>query len=321
MFILSKAQITTIPDSVFEQNLINLGLDTPPINGSVPTANIDTVKSLVAWGQNITDLTGIENFTALEVLDVQWDQLTSLNVTQNLALTSLTCLGNQITNLDVSQNTALTFLWCSSNQLTSLDVSQNSLLEVLYCHINQIGSLNLSNNPNLTTLSFHSNLLNSLNLTQNGVLEVVNGTFNQLVCLNIKNGNNTNITFFRVDDNPNLTCIEVDNVSYSNTNWTNIDAQTSYSINCSNPCVVGVQEFVTNDFTIYPNPTNGQITVSLKETTNVKLLLYNAVGQLVLNKIYLQTNLINLDLLVPKGIYFLRLKTPTENFTKKVIKN
>ena len=35
--------------------------------------------------------------------------------------------------------------------------------------------------------------------------------------------------------NPNLTCINVDDVTYSTNNWTNIDAQHYFSTNCPPP--------------------------------------------------------------------------------------
>ena len=82
---------------------------------------------------NISNLTGIEAFTALTKLICGNNKLTSLDVSQNTALTYLGCRENQLTSLDVSQNTALTYLGCGSNQLTSLDVSQNTALKGLYC--------------------------------------------------------------------------------------------------------------------------------------------------------------------------------------------
>jgi Leucine-rich repeat (LRR) protein len=62
---------------------------------------------------NISNLTGIEAFTALTYLDCRVNQLTSLDVSQNTALTLLSCEGNQLTSLDVSQNTALTWFGLS----------------------------------------------------------------------------------------------------------------------------------------------------------------------------------------------------------------
>ena len=35
-------------------------------------------------------------------------------------------------------------------------------------------------------------------------------------------------------DNPNLSCIEVDDVNYSTTNWTNIDSWANFSTDCGN---------------------------------------------------------------------------------------
>ena len=59
---------------------------------------------------------------------------------------------------------------------------------------------------------------------------------NQLECLNVKNGNNTAFTYFNAGNNLNLTCIEVDDVNYSTTNWTFIDLQVSFSTDCGNAC-------------------------------------------------------------------------------------
>jgi Leucine-rich repeat (LRR) protein len=79
-------QNVNIPDANFEQELIHLGYDNGPINGSVYTVFIDTVSILYVGGNNITDLTGIEDF---------------------IALTNLLCIDNQLTSLDLSNNTAL----------------------------------------------------------------------------------------------------------------------------------------------------------------------------------------------------------------------
>ena len=74
------SQTTLIPDPNFEQALIDLGYDTAPINGSVPTVNISSVTQLGVNDKNISDLTGIEDFTALTYLDCRDNQLTSLDL-------------------------------------------------------------------------------------------------------------------------------------------------------------------------------------------------------------------------------------------------
>ena len=83
------AQTTAIPDANFEQELIILGYDTGIPDGLVLTANIASITALVVQNRNISDLTGIQDFSSL---------------------TTLFCGGNNLTNLDVTQNTALTIL-------------------------------------------------------------------------------------------------------------------------------------------------------------------------------------------------------------------
>ena len=138
---------TYVPDDSFEQALINLGYDNI-LDNYVATENIDTVTSLNVGYQNISDLTGIEDFTALTELDVKGNQLTSLDVSSNTALTYLNCTWNQLSTLDISINIALETLSSGSNQLTALDVSQNTALTSLRCNDNQLTSLDLRNGNN-----------------------------------------------------------------------------------------------------------------------------------------------------------------------------
>lgn len=51
--------------------------------------------------------------------------------------------------------------------------------------------------------------------------------------MDLRNGNNTNLTDFIATGNPNLFCIDVDDVAYATTNFTQIDAQTNFSIDCA----------------------------------------------------------------------------------------
>ena len=113
-FSLIFAQKTYIPDDKFEQALIGLGYDTT-LDDSVLTANISSITSLDVYDKQISDLTGIEAFTALTSLMVSKNQLTSINITNNTALTWLSCYDNKLTSLDVSANTALTYLECNTN--------------------------------------------------------------------------------------------------------------------------------------------------------------------------------------------------------------
>lgn len=83
-------QTTFVPDDNFEQALINLGYD-DVLDEQVLTANINTVTSLQLEDLDISDLAGIEAFSALETLDLSRNFLTSIDVSQNNNLELLDC--------------------------------------------------------------------------------------------------------------------------------------------------------------------------------------------------------------------------------------
>ena len=326
----TQGQTTAIPDANFEQALIDLGYDTGTPDGSVPTVNINTITYLPVASKSISDLTGIADFAALTGLDCSDNQLTTLDLTQNTLLSNTSCHTNQLTSLDLTQHTGLSVLSVASNQLTSLDLSQNPALVFLSCGINQLTSLDVTQNPDLESLNFGDNQLTSIDLSQNialtelrcvanqltsldlslhTALNLLLCNNNQLTCLNVKNGNNTNFLSFGASYNPSLTCIEVDDDSWSTANWTTIDASTSFSTNCNNSCTVGNDDIRSSStFLVYPNPTNGNISVVLGALkTNLTVNICDNLGQILSHQRFDTTGLLNIDIDVPPGIYFLQL--------------
>ena len=261
---------TYIPDDNFENYLEANGMgDGIQLNDSINTLSIEMLMYLDVSNQNISDLTGIEDFTVLSTLHCYSNQLTSLNISNNTALTFLNCVGNQLLSLDVSQNTALTYLQCSYNQLTSLDVSgataltylgcENNSLPILnissatalielHCYNNQLTSLDVNNNTELTQLQCFGNQLTSLDVSNNIALTILRCNDNQLTSLDVRNSNNDSVIDFNTINNPNLYCIDVDDSVWSTANWTfangNIDLQHYFSNNCSG--ATSIQEHLTN---------------------------------------------------------------------------
>ena len=178
-----------IPNTTFKTYL----LDNTAIN-TIDDGQISCAEAAAFTGEinvsglGITDLTGIEAFVYIQRLD---------------------CSVNNLTNLDISNNLFLTHLYCNDNALISLDVSNNIVLSALVCYSNQLQSLKLTTNL-VTTLSDFTN-------------------------------------------NPNLTCIEVDNVSYANSFWVNLkDPIASYSIDCMNSVVLNTTSTNGNIMTDIP---------------------------------------------------------------------
>ena len=114
--------------------------------------------------------------------------------------------------------------------------------------------------------------------------------------------------------NPNLTCIEVDDVAWSTANWTFIVSQTSFSTNYNNACIpTSINETALNTVELYPNPTTSTITLN-----NLKLgdevSVYNTLGQRVYSsKVIAVTLSINLSELGNNGIYFVKVNDISES--------
>lgn len=208
------SQNTFIPDNNFEQVLIDQGLDTPPLDNFVPTANISGIINLDLAGKNISDLTGIEDFLLLEDLDCSDNQLAELNISQNTNLKEiycnnnqlsvlnvanlndlirLWCFSNQLQNLNITQNTKLVSLRCEDNRLSSLDTSALLGLNVLTCEQNQITSLDISNNTTLGRFQCGNNILSELDVTHNLNMTYLSCNHNQLTNLDISKNSNLKV--------------------------------------------------------------------------------------------------------------------------------
>jgi uncharacterized repeat protein (TIGR01451 family) len=198
-FFIGNAQIVDIPDANFKAKLLSasasnfvtqnlagnwVAIDTNG-DGQIQLSEAQNILALEVDDSDISNLTGIEAFTNLQVLFCYDNQLTSLDVSQNVNLILLDCAFNQLTSLDFSQNVNLGVLYCFSNQLTSLDVSQNVDLQVLSCTNNQLTSLDVSQNVNLLDLSCHYNQLTSLDVTGAVILQQLYCYNNQLTSLDV----------------------------------------------------------------------------------------------------------------------------------------
>ena len=273
----SIAQFTLIPDSMFEKMLIAQGIDSGVPDGKVLTASINTLTTLNISNQSdptnrITNLTGIEDFIALENLDCSYNLLTAINISNNTKLETLVCQFNDIATLNVTNNTLLKTLNIDYNKVDKLDVSKNTLLELLNCTFNKLSSLNLSKNTNLIELVCSYNTITELDLSKSTQLIYLDCFQNSLVNINLKNGNNLNLRYnsavkpnsnFR--SNTNLVCITVDDVNYSNSNWGALkELSTQYTTIASpSPVIQSPQTFCSSN-----SPTIADIIITTGSNLN-----------------------------------------------------
>ncbi|WP_109301670.1 immunoglobulin-like domain-containing protein [Aquimarina sp. AU474] len=222
--------LTYVADTNFENylethdvdgNVVSIGDALSMGNGiandnQVATSKIETVITLNIASQNIADLTGIEAFRALESLNIDYNDLTELDLRSNANLKILDAVENDFTSLDLSAYTTLEEVNLRSNALTSLLVN---------------------NNPNIKKLSTGKNLLTTLDVTSCIQLEELAVHQNVLESLDVRNGNNNLITDFFVLYNPNLTCIQVDDASASYLSSWDKDDIASFSEDCVAPVI------------------------------------------------------------------------------------
>ncbi|MGE0020962.1 MAG: leucine-rich repeat domain-containing protein, partial [Draconibacterium sp.] len=228
-------------------------------NNLLASLNINNAPSLANLSCNNNLLTALDITNDLELitLDCSNNTIPSLNLTEKYGITSLNCANNQITSLDLddlyycttlncsynlltslpfsTNNLALTSVTCNNNNLSSIDVSPLTNLGILSCYSNQLTSLDVSANTLLTELRCETNQIGSLNLSTNAILYTLYCNDNALTLLDVRNGNNSNISTarFRASNNPGLSCISVSDVAYANANWTIKDSWASFSSGCT----------------------------------------------------------------------------------------
>jgi hypothetical protein len=169
---IAQAQTVTIPDPNFKAALIADGVDLNK-DSQIQVSEAQATKSLNVSSKTISNLTGIEAFTALDSLDCSFNLLTTLNLSMNTVLTYLDCSQNSLPSVDVSSNTALTTLYCRNAKMKTIDVGSNVSLMFLDCSFNQLVSVGLSTNASLLSLVCNSNQLTSLDVSANSSLAIL----------------------------------------------------------------------------------------------------------------------------------------------------
>jgi hypothetical protein len=150
------AQNVSIPDVNFRTMLLaDLTINTNA-DGNISYAEAYAYSGMIdASGLSISDLTGIEAFTALTILDVGNNNLTTLDLTTCTSLVTIDCSNNNLTYLNLFNLVNVTTLYANNNSLTCLDLHSNTGLVTLFCGTNSLTSLNLQsgNNVILTTMN------------------------------------------------------------------------------------------------------------------------------------------------------------------------
>ena len=255
-------QTTAIPDPNFEQALIDFGYDNI-LDGQVLTSNIVGVTNLDIPNLNISNLSGIQDFSSLNELRCHFNNINSFDFSQNNNIEFLEISGNPVNTLVLNNLSNLKELWIDFTNISSIDLSSNIYLEDLFFGgfwednntgnlvWSQMNSIDLSANIYLMNVGYYGGELESLDLSNcivNGYSDIDIVFPINMSCLNLANGTNGvmpnggDIISLNIDDEddwgiacPSL-CIEVDNTNIANSVWNNnIDHPNyNFSLDCGN---------------------------------------------------------------------------------------
>ena len=282
---------------------LNIGLQQIDL---VQNQNLESIN--LSFNQSLSSI-DLSNNINLKTLFISHCNLSNIDITNNFNLEYLV-LGqnvhyapfqsyspNHIQNIDVSQNLKLKMLDVDDNEISNIDIQNNHLLEVFLCSNNPITNIDLSLAPNLQ----HVVIKNNPNLNT----------------INLKNHHNSDIITAELNNNPSLSCIEVDDATtaiagtgiYSN--WV-VDNNAVFSDDCSS----GIDEFTNNKALQIYKDTMDYFVIKTKMNINL-IKVYNIEGQLIFETKSKKFKIPNSK----KGLLLFKIYSVNTVITEKYINN
>ena len=196
-------EYTAIPDASFEAFLSTITLedgvtlvDDIPNDGQVPTVNAEQVTRLRLRGYRpkLTNVTGIDAFVNLVLLDL---------------------VGHDVTSIDVSKNTELEQIWLNFNEIRVVDFSNNMKLRTTDLQsIRELETLIYPETTDITYIDVRDSKLTEFDLTQHPKLRTLLASGAPL--LQKVEARGTTATRINLTACNSLSCVAVDNVQSSN---------------------------------------------------------------------------------------------------------
>ena len=121
MPVICFGQNVNIPDANFKAYLVgNTSINT---NGDseIQVSEANSFSGIIncngLLGSVINDLTGIEAFINLTEINIENNNVTNLDLSNNTSLTFVDAENNNLVSINLGNNTSLSYLDCSNNQL------------------------------------------------------------------------------------------------------------------------------------------------------------------------------------------------------------
>jgi len=323
--------------------------------------NLDHLSDLTALSylscskNNISNL-NIKGCSALRDLSCSSNQIKNLDLSTCSALELLGCGSNQITDLDLSNCPSLTFLYCPFNQITNLDLSTCSALEVLYCFNNKLSILDLSNCPEIWGLACVENQLQLSELYTLHLL-IDNSYGKDLGTQRLPSiWTNINTELFADQSVFNgiytQYVVEIGGKPAPENNYSVIDGKLTfhtlgkYKVTMTNSAIIsrpdypaevivtidvvklGVSENESLNIEVYPNPTTGELRVTISDNpisdirlSDIEIFDIYGRNQKAESRKQKAEGEMEIDIShLAAGVYFVKIYTEAGFITKKIIK-
>ncbi len=257
---------------------------------SINISNCPNLKILLAKSCGNLSSLSLSTNIGLEAINFSNSTIDSLDLTNNINLETVTLDRTELNSLNILGLTNLISLNIEVNNLVDLDCSTNTQIESIRANNNQLQEIILTNLSSLKTLKLFNNNLTNLDLSSS-----------------------PNLIGFDAYNNPNLNCIEVEDVSanFIFNPENKIDNHTSYSIDCNSQVTSTSDDIKTTTFVISPNPVTGYLNIT--NSNNELIRIYSLTGNLLLT-----SNSEKVDVsTLPRGMYMIFQGNKSRKFMKE----
>ncbi len=168
---------------------------------------------------------------------------------------------NSVHRVNILDNITLELFDGSGNLLEELDLSQCDSIKYVFCD---------------------NNYLTHLDITTNTAVEELFCANNKLSFLDARNGNNSKILNFIVVNNPDLSCIYVDDPQWSYANWSvGINGNEHFVADEAECTTTGIEDSVGDKLNLYPVPVIDVLHINIGSQKHIDVYLYDNLGQMI----------------------------------------
>ena len=294
---ITKAQVTLIPDPVFENYLVHWAYDTDGlINGKILTSDALQVTEIDFLNKGpastIFDLTGLNDFLNLEIFKLSFNSLNTVDFKNLSKLKNLYFDTYKIKTFDITPLSALEELEIND---TAADAPYCQIRLLDFSYSTKFKSLHIHRLPNLELINLRNNTANAVSLVINW-----GGT----ICI-------------EVDDHISATS---GLPPYDNWSVTLDGVQKYPTYYFSDKCTLSIEKFINENFKIYPNPTSDYVSIEQKITDGITLQsiqILDSSGKWIRT---VKDNFNKIDVSnLSKGMYLFVVQTDKGNKTEKIV--